>query len=382
MVDTRFDDLFLNLAAQHNGIEGLLQTFFSFLHRKTDFYVVANKNNGKMGFPAGVAERILLRSFHSLPMKDIDAVSRGMEKAQARESKEADRKAATAKAARAKAKAKKEAKAKAEKSGSSGGSTASSGAALPRALAPGKDGAFDVSGAGDSLTAAVASAPTSPAASSASAPAATATAGAAAADAPLPPQQQEQQLHPDAAVRIRYTDEGKQVPIGNGGVTANYWWTQTLYETTVYVDVPAGTRARDLDVDIKPRRLCVALKGGSEAGNGRYIDGALPERVRCDECYWNLESNRQVVVVLQKVVETWWRSVVEGDAEIDCTKVDSTMKIDEYDDETQGAIRKIMFDQKQKALGLPTSDQLQADEILERAKSLPGSPFLPPGAAE
>jgi hypothetical protein len=32
----------------------------------------------------------------------------------------------------------------------------------------------------------------------------------------------------------------------------------------------------------------------------------------------------------------------QGDAEIDTGKVDSTMKIEEYDAETQGAIRKIM----------------------------------------
>lgn len=60
-------------------------------------------------------------------------------------------------------------------------------------------------------------------------------------------------------------------------------------------------------------------------------------------------------------------------------KVDSTTKISEYDGETQGAIRKIMFDQRQKSLGLPTSDQLSANAVLERARALPGSPFLPGG---
>lgn len=39
-----------------------------------------------------------------------------------------------------------------------------------------------------------------------------------------------------------------------------------------------------------------------------------------------------------------------------------------------------MFDQRQKALGLPTSDQISSESVLERAKSLPGSPFLPGGA--
>eukprot|EP01047_Picozoa_sp_COSAG01_P097564 COSAG01_NODE_27871_length_674_cov_13.010435_1_plen_43_part_00 len=40
---------------------------------------------------------------------------------------------------------------------------------------------------------------------------------------------------------------------------------------------------------------------------------------------------------------------MEGGKEIDTTKVDSVKSIDEYDGETQGAIRKIMWDQDQKA---------------------------------
>jgi hypothetical protein len=94
-------------------------------------------------------------------------------------------------------------------------------------------------------------------------------------------------------------------------------------------------------------------------------------------------------------------------------QVDSTMRVEEYDAETQvtiapfphayalhlnvvekthshllsatlgkmyrqGHIRKIMFDQRQKAKGLKTSDELTTDALIERAKNLPGSPFLPP----
>ena len=46
-----------------------------------------------------------------------------------------------------------------------------------------------------------------------------------------------------------------------------------------------------------------------------------------------------------------------------------------YDGETQGAIRKIMFDQNQKALGKPTSEQLKTAEVMKDAWNAPNSPF-------
>ncbi|CAN0451682.1 unnamed protein product, partial [Hapterophycus canaliculatus] len=36
--DDRFDGLYLSLAQQNHGIDNLLQSFFGFLRRKTDFY--------------------------------------------------------------------------------------------------------------------------------------------------------------------------------------------------------------------------------------------------------------------------------------------------------------------------------------------------------
>ena len=58
----RFDELLLNIAGQCGGIEPLLDTFYSFLFRKTDFFHVMQEGD-RMGFPDGVAEKILLHGF-------------------------------------------------------------------------------------------------------------------------------------------------------------------------------------------------------------------------------------------------------------------------------------------------------------------------------
>ena len=54
--------MLLTIAGQLGGIEPLFDTVFSFLYRKTDFFHIM-KPGDKMGFPEGVAEKLLLRNF-------------------------------------------------------------------------------------------------------------------------------------------------------------------------------------------------------------------------------------------------------------------------------------------------------------------------------
>jgi hypothetical protein len=58
------------------------------------------------------------------------------------------------------------------------------------------------------------------------------------------------------------------------------------------------------------------------------------------------QDGKVLVVTFEKAVHTWWRSVVEGHPEIDATLVDSTRRVEDYDDETQATIRKIMHEQR------------------------------------
>lgn len=46
---------------------------------------------------------------------------------------------------------------------------------------------------------------------------------------------------------------------------------------------------------------------------------------------------------LEKAQDKIWSTVFKGDPEIDTSKVNNTKKIEEFDGETQGAIRKIMY---------------------------------------
>lgn len=110
-------------------------------------------------------------------------------------------------------------------------------------------------------------------------------------------------------------------------------------------------------------------------GTTALLDGELPEKIRSDESLWSLENNQTLQISLEKLKKSWWSSAFKGDAEIDTNQVDSTRQIHEYDAETQGAIRKAMFDEQQKQLGLPTSDAMLTESIMAQARNAPNSPI-------
>ena len=151
--------------------------------------------------------------------------------------------------------------------------------------------------------------------------------------------------------KIRLTEEGKQIPVGNGGCSTKrkvtYHWTQTIDEATIVLPVPESTRGRDLSVDICTSSVSIIWKQSKEV----ILEGDLAAKVRKDESTWSLEGGA-LVITLDKLQKTWWKNVIAGDEVIDTSLIDSKRKVSEYDDATQGAIRKIIFDQQQQQLGL------------------------------
>lgn len=369
--NTAFDDLYVQVASRVSGIDELLHTFFGFLHRKTDFYVeVPTGKKCKMGFHPGEAESMLRNAFTKYSMKSppySELVNAG---------------------ATGTTPSKKPVSTPSEASASKKDPVSSP---PPRALTPPKSAQKAISSF---------------------------EAAAVAADVPSTPT-------PAASmtpIKPRYTDDGKQIPIGNGGYADEYYWTQTLNDLTIYIDVPHGTKSKDIKCAIQPTSISVELVGaaaaaaatargagvstsGRNGGSQKLIEGAFEDPVKMDDCMWTLSSASSssasatpsstplkgpaaaspggggvtagpppavIIITLDKTRQTWWRSAVVGGPEIDTTKVDSTQNIGDYDDTTQAAIRKIMFEQKQQRLGLP----LPKDSVL--SPQVPSLDKLPP----
>ncbi|XP_055832811.1 protein BOBBER 1-like [Solanum dulcamara] len=161
-------------------------------------------------------------------------------------------------------------------------------------------------------------------------------------------------------------EEDKKGPlapnIGNGLDLDNYSWGQSMQEVNVNISVPLGTKSRFIVCDIKKSHLTVGLKGQPP-----IIDGELYRPVKVEDCFWSLEDQKSISVLLTKKDQIdWWKCVVKGEPELDTEKVEpETSRLSELDPETRSNVEKIMFDQRQKAMGRPTIDDMQKEEMLK-----------------
>jgi len=165
-------------------------------------------------------------------------------------------------------------------------------------------------------------------------------------------------------------DKGKLMPnVGNGADLPTYSWTQNLNELNIVIPVPQDTTTKMVDVVITHTTIKIGLKGKQPV-----LQGKLFAEVRSDECQWTLETQKErgrvLCVRLDKVGNmSWWENVCEGQPAINTRKVQpENSKLGDLDGETRQTVEKMMFDQRQKAMGKPTSEDQKKLDALEKIK--------------
>ncbi|OTA68448.1 CS-domain-containing protein [Hypoxylon sp. EC38] len=162
----------------------------------------------------------------------------------------------------------------------------------------------------------------------------------------------------EAAARAKEAEEQAALP---------YKWNQTIGDLDITLTVPGNLKARDLVVEIKKQKLKVGIKGQDP-----IIDGDLPHPVHTEESTWTLTSapdgTKTVEIHLDKINKMeWWAHVVTSAPKIDVTKIQpENSKLSDLDGETRGMVEKMMYDQRQKEMGKPTSDEQKKADILKK----------------
>ncbi|KAJ3479606.1 hypothetical protein NLI96_g8935 [Meripilus lineatus] len=142
-----------------------------------------------------------------------------------------------------------------------------------------------------------------------------------------------------------------------------YTWKQELGEIDILVPVPKGTRGKQLNIVFQKKKLSVGIKGQDP-----IMSGELPHEIKLEESTWMLEDQQVVNVHLEKVnKQQWWPHVLTHHPRIDTTKiVPENSKLSDLDGETRGMVEKMMYDNQQKQMGKPTSDEQKKMEALKK----------------
>jgi hypothetical protein len=62
-------------------------------------------------------------------------------------------------------------------------------------------------------------------------------------------------------------------------------------------------------------------------------------------------------IYLEKVEERWWENLLEKETKLDLKNMNPEKPMHELDEESQAKIKQMMYDENQKRLGLPTSEE-------------------------
>lgn len=64
-------------------------------------------------------------------------------------------------------------------------------------------------------------------------------------------------------------------PLGNGGKTDKYVWTQTLSEVVINIPIPSNITSKMIDATFGSKKVKVGIKGQKP-----IIDGEFPEKIK------------------------------------------------------------------------------------------------------
>jgi hypothetical protein len=160
-------------------------------------------------------------------------------------------------------------------------------------------------------------------------------------------------------------EEEGEVPVGNGGRTDRYIWTQTLSEVTMNIFMPSGFNKKGVKLVAGVKSLKITID------RVPFLEGEFPQKVKPDDLVWifDVTEGRPTISLTIEKFEgmSWWKSALVGDAEINTQKIQpENSKLSDLDGETRSTVEKMMLDQQRKAAGLPSVEEESKQEMLKK----------------
>lgn len=299
--EVRYESMFLSILQNEGKIEPLIDHFFKFLYRRTDFYLTQEKPGQSYGFPAGFSKQLIMKAFQK-----YDNYSKENLKKKLMESTDS----------------------KIMKSEE------------PKKIRP-NENLKEMKKIQEINKEFINSTPES-------------------TKEKLKKQQEVFQNNPASY---------------NGAMRENYSWAQTIKEIDIQVHLdPRIKSSKDVKVKIEKQFLHVSIKEENNSWKN-IVNEKLAWIIKPDESTWSLFPSDHIHINLEKTMERWWENLLINEEKIDLQNMNPEKPMEDLDVESQAKLKQMMFDEHQKKLGLPTSEENKTNEILRKAWNAEGSPF-------
>ncbi|XP_062615931.1 nudC domain-containing protein 3-like [Saccostrea cucullata] len=338
-----YDSALLGILQHEGQIAKFLDVILGFLYRRTDFYRLMKSKDDKLGFPPGVAAKILLtayKKYDDLARKDDEEREKILQMKSHQES-------AVPPVAKI-VEISSENDTESHKEQNKGGVNTA-----PKEIkeTTGKDSKQQTQ----------ANAPTMQTNEKESRSETTSS------------QRQEEDVDPALAAKQQVFQSNPESY--NGAVRDNYSWSQSITDIDLRVNIPNYiVKGKDVKVEIEKKHVKVSHK--TDSGTWvEVVNGDLPWEINKEESMWTLVPKEHVHINLEKKEERWWESALTSEEKISVRKIDASRPMTDLDDEAQAKIAEMMYNEQQKRMGKPTSEEQKVQNLLKDAWNAEGSPF-------
>ncbi|CAK9291029.1 unnamed protein product [Gordionus sp. m RMFG-2023] len=157
----------------------------------------------------------------------------------------------------------------------------------------------------------------------------------------------------------------------NGAIRENYVWTQTNDDIDVRVFIEPTIMSQK-DISIKIDNNYIEIKTLIKT----LISGFFHALIKKAESFWSIIPGDHIHVNLEKMVPRMWPNLLQNEKSISLGDLELSQNMEDLPEDEQNTVQRLVYDEQQKVMGKPTSQQMVMADKLKEAWNKPGSPFL------